>query len=196
MTALLPLLALSVPAPLLHEAPPVALLSVAVPALADDMPEMEYTYAELNYIWTDSDDFDEELGGFEAVGSLELPLNFFLQAAFTSQSDDTDVETLRVGAGWHIGLIARLDAYGILSYVDTEVDDDGEDGIAGELGVRFLLTPKFELNAAAKWLDVEEDDYGVAAGARFYLIDMLSLGGRVESFDDDLTFALGLRVEL
>jgi hypothetical protein len=202
MPALLPLLTLTVPAPIVAAPPPetqvlpLVTAAVAVPALDDDVPEMEYTYAELNYLWTDSDDLDEELGGVELTGSLELPLNFFGQVAWTNQSDDSDVETLRIGAGWHFGLGTRLDAYGMLSYLDAEVEDDDEDGIAGELGVRWLMSPNFEVNAAAKWADVEEDDYGIAAGARYYLIDILSVGGRVESFDDDLTFAVGVRVEI
>jgi hypothetical protein len=202
MPALLPLLTLIVPAPILDapspEAPslPLVAAGVAVPALDDDVPEMEYTYAELNYLWTDSDDLDEELGGVELTGSLELPLNFFGQVAWTNQSDDTDVETVRIGAGWHFGLGTRLDAYGMLSYLDAEVDDESEDGIAGELGARWLITESLEVNAAAKWADVEEDDYGIAAGARYYLIDILSVGGRVEQFDDDLTFAVGVRVEI
>ena len=160
---------------------------------------MEYTYVEANYIVTDSDDLDETLKGVELTGSLELPLNFFGQVTYTRQSNDADVEVWKLGAGYHLPIGSRLDAYGILSYVHAEVSDgidDSEDGAAAELGVRFMLLQNVELNGAAKWIDLNEDDYGIAVGARWYLIDRLSFGGRLETIDSDTTVALGARFEL
>jgi opacity protein-like surface antigen len=168
-------------------------------APSDDLPEMEYTYVEANYIVTDSDDLDETLKGVELTGSLELPLNFFGQVTYTRQSNDADVDVWKLGAGYHLPIGSRLDAYGILSYVHAEVSDgidDSEDGAAAELGVRFMLLQNVELNGAAKWIDLNEDDYGIAVGARWYLIDRLSFGGRLETIDSDTTVALGARFEL
>jgi opacity protein-like surface antigen len=131
--------------------------------------------------------------------ALELPLNLFGQVTVTRQSaGGTDVDTYRIGAGYHLGLGSRIDAYGILSYVHAEVDVGSnikDDGAAAELGLRFLLLPNLEVNGAAKWIDVNEDDYGVALGARWYLMDRLSFGGRYEMIDNDDTVALGARFE-
>lgn len=169
------------------------------PVPSDDTPEMEYTYIELNYLWTDSHDLDDSIDGAELTGSLELPLNFFGQLTVTRQSaGGTDVDTYRLGAGYHLPLGSRIDAYGILSYVHAEVDvgeNIKDDGAAAELGLRFLLLPNLEVNGAAKWIDVNEDDYGVALGARWYLMDRLSFGGRYETIDNDDTVALGARFE-
>ena len=168
-------------------------------APSDDLPEMEYTYVEANYIVTDSHDLDETLKGVELTGSLELPLNFFGQVTYTRQTNDADVDVWKIGAGYHLPVGSRLDAYGILSYVHAEVSDgidDSEDGAAAELGLRFMLLQNLEVNGAAKWIDLNEDDYGLAVGARWYLIDRLSFGGRLESIDSDTTVALGARFEL
>jgi hypothetical protein len=175
---------------------------VALPPLppSDDVPQMEYTYVEANYLWTDSDDLDESIDGIELTGSLELPLNFFGQLTVTRQSSGgTDVDTYRLGAGYHLPVGSRLDAYGLLSYVHAKVDDgidDSEDGAAAEVGLRFMLLTNLEVNGAVKYINLDEDDYGVAVGARWYLIDRLSFGGRLESIDSDTTVALGARFEL
>lgn len=204
MSALLALLASSFPtllvpepAPLFSE--PAWLPEPAYAALAD-APELEYTYIEANYIWTNLDVGDEKLDGGELIGSLELPLNLFGQITASTQSDETDVNVYRIGAGWHFGLIPRLDLFAILSYLHVEADnasfDSKEDGIQGDLGVRFLLSDKIELNAKGIWQDIDdEDDVGFGLGARFYLIDRLSLGARVEVLDSDETYAVGLRFD-
>jgi hypothetical protein len=90
--------------------------------------------------------------------------------------------------------------YGIVSYVRIDADSDGgdfeDDTAAGDLGARFLLTDRIELNARMLWQDIgEEDDVGFGAGARFYLIERLSLGARVDVVDDDKTFAVGARFD-
>lgn len=180
------------------ELAPPAIALVTVPS--DDVPEMEYTYVEANFLWTDSDDIDETLTGGEFTGSLELPLNFFAQLTLSRQSDDADLDTFRLGAGYHLPLGSRFDAYGLLSLAHLEVDgtanDFDDDGLAAEIGVRLLLTPKLEVNGKVEWADVGDENYGVGIGARYYLMDSISLGGRVEAVDGDESIALGLRLEL
>lgn len=170
----------------------------AVP-LATEYPELEYTYIEANYIWTDSDDLDDTLDGWEATGSLELPLNFFLQASVSDQSADADVSTYRIGAGWHFGFTSLLDAYGILSFAHVEVDnspsDFSDDGMAGELGLRFMLTRKLELNGRGQWVDIEDSEAGYGVGARWYITESLSLGANIDEIDNDEVVSAGVRLE-
>ena len=198
MTILLPLLALIAPTSIGSETK----LAPAVPARApaDDVPEMEYTYVEANYLWTHSDDADENVDGWELTGSLELPLNFFGQVTISRQSADADLDAYRIGAGYHLPLGSRFDAFGILSVAHEEVDGSGDDfddtGLAAEVGGRMLLRPKLELNGSVEWADVDDSETGLGVGARYYLIDALSLGGRIESVDSDESFSVGLRFEL
>ena len=192
MTMLLPLLAtVLIPA-----------TSMSVPASQEDegeTPELSFRYVELNYLITDSDDADETLGGLELLGSLELPLNFFCQASISSQSDDADLDQYRLGAGYHLPIGDLVMAYGLLSYARTEVDDTGDDfddnGGAGELGARMLASPKLELNGAAKWVNVDDNDFGLSLGARWYFTKAVSLGGRIDSIEGEDSIALGARFQ-
>jgi hypothetical protein len=173
---------------------------VLAPVLEQDLPEMEYTYIEANYLWTDSDALDDDVDGFELTGSLELPLNFFGQITASHQSADADLDAYRIGAGYHLPLGSRIDAYGLLSFAHVEADNSGndfdDDGVAGELGVRMMVTHKIEVNGRAQWVNVDDDQYGVGVGARYYLMSALSVGGRVDFLDEDESFAVGLRLEL
>jgi hypothetical protein len=172
---------------------------VASPLLGDDFPEMEYTYVEANYVYNDSDLVDDKLDGWEVTGSLELPVNFFLQGTVRQLSGDVDLKSYRLGAGWHFGFTKRFDIYGILSYArlesDGSDDDFTDDGPAGEVGLRFMLTHNIELNGRTEWADVGDNDPGVGAGARFYLSDSLSLGARYDTVSGDDTVTAGVRFE-
>lgn len=162
-----------------------------------EMPELEYTYVELSYVSVDSDLVDDTLDGWDLTGSLELPMNFFVQGTATEQSGDSDVTRYRVGAGWHMGFTSRLDAYGILSYEYLDVSGaDSDDGVSGELGLRVMLTPKIEVNARGLWVDVEDSDGGGGVGGRFYFTDFLSVGARFDSVGGEDTIAAGLRFEI
>jgi len=166
---------------------------------ADDFPELEYTFIEANYTIRDSDDADDKLDGWNLTGSLELPLNFFLQGTVSDWSGDADVQEYRIGAGWHFGLIPRLDAYGILSYNHLEYDDStgdfSDDGTAAELGLRFMLTRSLEANGRFLWVDADGSDSGAGLGARYYITDFLSAGANYDVIGDDELIAAGLRFE-
>jgi hypothetical protein len=159
-----------------------------------------YTYVELNYLLTDSDAADDTLGGLELVGSLELPLHFFGQAGISRQSDDADLDQFRLGVGYYLPVAEQFDVYGLLSYARFEVDDSGadfdDDGTAAEIGARTLISPKFELNGAGKWTNLDDDEVGLGLGARYYMTEALSLGGRLETIDDEDTVAVGVRYQL
>src|SRR5258705_8401742 len=96
--------------------PPLATMT----APADDMPEMEYTFVEANFLWTDSHDLDETVDGVQLIGSFELPANFFVQGTASKQTGNADLEFYTVGAGYHLPLTSRFDAFGILSVAVQE----------------------------------------------------------------------------
>jgi len=182
----------SEPAPFVWSAP--------VQPLAADFPPLEYTYVEAEYVRRDSKLADETLDGFDFTGSLELPMNFFLQATGHSLSGDTDLSGYRIGAGWHFGLMSRLDAYAILGYEHMKLsgagNDDSEDSASGELGGRLMITHKIEANARLLWADMGDRDAGAGVGARFYLMSRMSIGARYDRLGDDDVVSAGLRFEL
>jgi hypothetical protein len=166
----------------------------------DEFPELEYTYIEANYLTTDSELADDTLDGWEITGSLELPLNFFLQGTAQEQSGDADITKYRIGAGWHFGFLKRFDAYGIISYESFEIEDSGDDfdddSAAGELGLRVLITKRIEVNGRGLWSDNGEGDPFFGLGARFYFLESLSAGARFDTDGNDDLISLGLRFEI
>lgn len=201
MPPLLPLLLSVLPSDPMPALEPLALVGPA-PVLVEveDFPPMEYTYVEASFVWTDNDLLDDQLDGWDLTGSFELPMNFFVQATVRQQSKDADLNQYRIGAGWHFGLIPRLDAYGILSYQDVELDGSGSDysdsGAGAELGLRFALLKKLELSGRLQWTDLENSDSGGGLGARWYLTERFSLGANYDRAGSDDTLTAGLRFEL
>jgi hypothetical protein len=180
--------------------PATSLVAAPGPALAETKKGFSYTYAEINYKWLDADEGDQEFDGVEVKGSFEILLNIFLQASYATLEDDVDLDRYRFGAGYHLPIGDRLDLFGILSYAKDEVDgngiDEDDDGVQGELGARFWLLDRVEINGEAIWANVDDSDFGIGVGARWYPIDLLSVGLGVETFDGDETFTAGLRAQL
>jgi hypothetical protein len=205
MFALLATLTLSTPAPALpaadaaatFEMPALALEPMPAPALLGGDSPFSWTFVEANYVWNDVDAVDDTLDGWEARASLELFFNLFLQAAYSQVTGDADLDQWNIGAGWHFTLGTSLDLFGILSFATQEIDDINfdEDGLMGEVGARYKLGERFELNGEIIWADIDESDTGFDVGARFYLIPALSLGANATFFGEDETYAAGARFE-
>lgn len=177
--------------------PVAAFVASPAPMLESDNPSgFSYTFVEANYVMYEPDGSNESLDGFEFKASLEIILNIFLQGSYSVLSDDSDLDLYRIGAGWHLPIGETLDLYGILSFASAELDgvtDVDEDGLAANVGARFWLTDKFELNGEVEWLDLDESDMGVGAGVRWYLMERISLGLGVETLDSDETYTVGAR---
>lgn len=199
------LLLITLPAPTLDAEPAAVSASPAIEPSAplQDHPTakssgLDYSYIEAGYVWTDSDDADESLGGIELVGSVQFLERWFARVQYDHQSDDADIDRFFVGAGYHMPLEENLDLYGLFSIVHDELSDTGDDfsdtGYAAEVGLRVLVTPTFEVNGAAEWVDVHDSDPGLKLGVRHDFTNSLSITARAEFVGDDQTFAAGLRL--
>jgi hypothetical protein len=162
-----------------------------------DKPGFSYTYVELNYTWFDSDAAGSSLDGVELIGSLELPLNLFVQLTGSSYSGDLDLIEYRLGAGWHFSLGETVDLYGILFWVDQNYSGGFSDqnGAAADVGVRFAVTPKIELGGYGEWADIDNSNVGLGLTGRYYFGGALSLGARVLFIDSGDQWAAGLRFQ-
>ena len=169
------------------------------PAAQENYPGFSYTFVEANYLWTDVDAVDDSLDGWETRVSVEIFFNLFLQGSYSQIAGDADLDQTRLGLGFHLPVGGRIDAFGILSYAHEELDgsgfDESEDGVVGEVGGRFWLLDRLELNGEVIWADIEESDAGLGVGARFYVIPALSLGASMSVIDEDESFALGARFQ-
>lgn len=156
-----------------------------------------YTYAEINYVYTDLDGVSGDLNGAEATLSWNLLAGLFLVGTYGTNDGSIDIETYKIGAGYHIPLGDKLDILGVLSYVYNSVGGglSDVDGYELDVGARFMLFEKLEVNGLLEWVDLNDENFGVELGGRFYLIDHLSLGATVETIDDDFRFTAGARFQ-
>lgn len=201
MIAALACLALTTPvepAPNL-ELPAFVPVAAPAPMLIGGETPFSWTFVEANYLWRDVDALSDELDGWELRASLELFLNLFLVGSYSQLSGDADLDQYSLGVGFHLPVGTRFDAFGILSYAKDEIDGSGfsdeADGPMLEVGGRFMLGEKIELNGEIIWANLDDSDTGFDVGARFYIIPALSVGANVTVFDEDELFALGGRFQ-
>src|SRR5262245_45641409 len=67
-----------------------------------------YSYIELNYLRTDSDDADDTVDGLELIGSLELPMHFFGQLGISRQEADADLDLFHLGVGYYLPITEQF----------------------------------------------------------------------------------------
>ena len=156
-----------------------------------------WTYAEVNYLWRDSNSADKTLDGVEVRGSFEIMFNFFLQASYARLSSGIDLDEYGVGLGYHFPIGSTFDLYGTASYAKEDFSGGGsdDDGALLAAGTRWRILEKLELNGELEWANVHTSAGGVEVGARWYLLDMLSIGGSYHHLDKDDSFAVGARVQ-
>jgi hypothetical protein len=140
---------------------------------------VSYSYAELNYIVDEELDLggaDDDGDGWNFNASFAIDDTFFVNGGYSDVSlDDSnvDVSNVNVGFGGRNTISTNLDAYGVLSYEDFEVDVPGlgdvdEDGFGIAGGLRGLLSEGFELNGQIKYIDIgDADGFGVKVGGLY-----------------------------
>jgi hypothetical protein len=141
---------------------------------------ISYSYAELNYIADQEFDISgagsDDGDGFNFNASFAIDDTFFVNGGYSDTSlDDTnsDITSFNVGVGGRSPLSSTVDAFGVVSYENVEVDvggagsvDDDGFGIAG--GLRGLVATNFELNGQVKYTDIgDADGWGFKVGALY-----------------------------
>lgn len=83
-----------------------------------------------------------------------------------------DVLGLSVGAGYIYPINQTVDAIGIVSIRNSDVDAPGggrsDTGFGLQAGVRALLTPKFQLRGMINYIDVFDSDTSLTAQGEYY----------------------------
>ena len=131
---------------------------------------ISYSYAELNYIVDEDVDVsgvgDDDGDGWNFNASFAIDNTFFINGGYSDVNLDDfniDVSNLNIGIGGRNRISDMLDAYGVVSYEDFEVDIPGsgdvdEDGFGIAGGLRGLLSEGFELNGQIKYTDIDDFD--------------------------------------
>jgi Outer membrane protein beta-barrel domain len=177
-------------------------VGLAVPALAEGP---RYTYGELGYQRVDIDNYSGDGDFGFAGGSIGLNDRLYLFGSYSDGSvdgpgnSDVDITTAAAGLGVHFPLNDTVDFVVDGAYVWSEVDSDffnsqDEDGYAVRAGLRAMLTPKFELNGGASYVDVTDDDTSAFVGAVYNFTDVFAVTGGADIGDNATTYSVGLRL--
>lgn len=205
------------------------LMTTPFAALAD-APNQSYTFLEGGYANDDVEgsadvggtplSFDGDGDGFFIGGSFNLLPNFFVFGRYketdldfdvrlggASASGDADLERITAGVGAALPLNQVLDLTGNIAYEDFEIDGEGtsasDDGISGDVGLRWALLPQLELNGSIGYIDVGdafEDDgdaeFTFNVGGLFKFTPNLAAVAEYESIDEFEQFVIGARYYL
>ena len=182
---------------------------------------LTYSYGEVGYTNIDSDILDDNANGATAkisyaaldyvhvkfeytrINGADVVRNTF----FGKKTMNVDIDRFIMGVGGNYTVLEKalvfdaVDVFGTLSYYNAENSGDNNNsdrGYQGEAGVRALIKKKFELNATATYLHIDNFDgetgFGVGAIYRFY--KKYSAVGNIRHFsqDDTTEFFVGLRL--
>jgi hypothetical protein len=208
-------------------------LPFTLPLVAAAQEDLSYSYLEGDYVSLDVDGIDEQGNviddiddgnGFGVRSSLALSSNFFVFADYSETNSDvtfnsgtgilpqdTDINRLNAGAGFHMPLLDRTDLVVRGAYTDIDLgdfdfggssdpdigdlNDDSSDGWFADAGLRSQLFESFEGMAAVRYTDIEEtDQFSLVGEGLFELNQNLGLSIGFEAGDELTTYYAGVRL--
>jgi len=173
-----------------------AVVAAALPAVSQ-ADTMDYSFAELAYV--DSEFGNQGGDGLSLRGSLPLNETFFVYAGYWDVGYDfIDITSFEVGAGGHLPLADKIDLVGRLGLVKSETDgrnfSSDDDGFSVSAHIRAALMPKLEVQGGFDIIDLGDRDTLIVLEGRYFFMENLAGGLRLEFGDDIDSTALGLRV--
>lgn len=166
--------------------------------------DLDYTYVHGGYVssTTDAGPADIDGDGFGIRGSFAVNDTFHVFADYVSQDLDfagLDTTTYDIGAGAHWGIRPNMHVVSELSWVKAKVDTPfgsaSEDGYGVGAGLRFRPANRVELQGMINYVDLDGSDTSLSLGGRYYLSDIISVGGSLGFSDDVTLWSLGLRAD-
>lgn len=194
--------------------------------------ELRYSYLEGDYISQDVDGIDEggdliddidDGDGFGVRSSLSLSSHFFVFADYSQTNSDvtfdsgtglipqdTDVDRLNAGIGYHMPLVGETDLVFRGAYTDVDfgdfdlggssdpdiedLNDDTSDGWFADAGVRSQLFDRFEGSVGVRYTDIEDtDQFSLVGEGLFELTQNLGLNIGFDAGDELTTYYAGVR---
>lgn len=165
---------------------------------------LDYNYLQLGYVTADfSEDFVDVSGnGVALEGSASINDNFHVFAGYGTMSFDWDVDTSEweVGLGYSRALGQKTDLVATLGYVSAEVEipywgslDD--DGYTVGLGLRSMITDRFELEGKANYVNLSDSgsDTAFTVQLGYDLSESWQMGGGLTTSDGDTAYHFGVR---
>ncbi len=185
----------------------VCVIAAAVSSAGAMAESPNWTYIDASYVSSDLGDAEPE--GFEIRGSYEINDMFFIDGSYTDQDDDINTaigdfdfefSNFDLGVGAKYGLSETTDVYGRVAWqswdIETDLDDDDDNGYSAAVGIRSVVWQGLELNAEAGYIDVGDffDGEGFfEVGGIYNLANGLGLGVSYGEIDDLETWKATVR---
>lgn len=167
---------------------------IASPAVLAETPN--FNFVSGGYLNTDIDD-ELDGDGITLDGSVLVSENVFLSGQyqtvdFSDDGVDLDLNWLSAGIGYRMAVSANTDVYGLATYENIETEasyygsslSDDENGYGFTAGVRSLVTSNIELDGQIGYIDIDDSDTFLSAGARYYFNKNFSVGANYKTLDD------------
>ena len=178
---------------------------IALAALALALPQtptsqdssFSYTYLDVRFDYVDFEGGDDV--GFTLEGAYDLFPNVFVLGEYQRLTEDANLDTVLLGAGYQLPIASRTDFTGDAALLHTESGSEDEEGFRLRAGVRHQLTDPLELDAYLIHLNVDSDaDTGIKLGGlyRWSQTSPLRIVGSYTRFDNDTDlFDVGVRLD-
>lgn len=175
------------------------LASSAFTATADDI-KWDQTFA--GYERLSIDDTDIKLSGITLGATKTLNDYIYATASYSAVKDDIamfgkiKLDQLVIGLGLYASVAPGVALYSQASYINQDFSAFGEsitdDGWSVGAGVRYAVTPIFEVGASVERMDIEgTKDTKVSGEARLSVATNIALVSRFSRFDDANSVFLG-----
>lgn len=166
----------------------------------DAEPLFSYTYADLSYVYSDVDVANDELTGFDALGSAEISDHMRVFAGYSAVTlGNFDTNTMQAGIGYHNPVFETSEVILDAGYVRADADGAASavNGYLLGLEYRFMVYDRFEFDAGATYREFEggADNTAVEAGFLYYLNDSIGLSLSADFDDDNEVFFAGIRYQ-
>ena len=175
-----------------------AVVATALPAVSR-ADTLDYSFAELAYV-------DSEFGnlngdGISLRGSVPVNDTFFVFASYWDVGYDfnVDLTSIEAGAGVHLPFNDKVHLVGRFGLVKSELDTNNsssdDDGYTFGAQVRAAVMPRLELEGGFDYIDLGSDpDTLLIMQARYFFLENIAGGLRLEFGDDIDSMSLGVRV--
>lgn len=177
------------------------LAAASTPALAEGP---SYNFIEAGYQEVELDDsfVDVDGDGFTLGGSVELAETWHAFASYGQTDFDFDVELdeWAVGGGLHLPISSNTDFVFNLAYLNLEASALGfsvdDDGFGAAVGIRSMLTDKFELAGNISYADLGDssNEFSVSSQAWYNINDSFAVGLNIGASDDVVRYGIGGRL--
>ncbi len=176
-------------------------LALTAPAWAD---QPSYSFAGAAYQRVELDDLGLNIdgNGLSIGGSFEIGDNWHVFGSYSSTDFGfgIDVNTLQVGAGYHVLISDNTSFFTNLSLVRAEVDvgilgSVDDDGYGLTIGMRSNVSERFEAEGSLSYVDLGNGADGLAAGGAgwYRLSDSFAIGLIVYFDEDVVAYGIGGR---